>query len=253
MPDIMEPYERGAELIGAHGLVRDCVQQFRVEDMSEDGQFEGWLSVYDVLEPSYRTIFDDGCDDAWLKRVNGNFSQIKLLSQHRASPEYILGDWTAMEVVSKGRMKGLFAWGKLDLEKDVALNIYRDMKAGRLNGLSRGFNVIAGYEEQRKKDPKYVFHFTEVETPEGSIVVFGGNPKSVTTKVRQTEFHNLASIESYLRDAYGASREEAKRIISGVKSALRDEGRGDDSADVLRELEALNSQSANYANLFGGK
>jgi HK97 family phage prohead protease len=141
--------------------------RFEIKNISEDGTFTGMAAVYgnvdfqgDVIEP--------GAFTRTLKDHNG---EIKLLWQH--DPSKPIGKGTITDTAS-----GLQVEGKLALGISTARDAYESLKAGIVDGLSVGYDVI----RQNVKDGKR--YLRELRLYEFSIVTFPANPLATVTSVK---------------------------------------------------------------------
>jgi HK97 family phage prohead protease len=188
-----------------------------VKALDETGMFEGYGSVFDVV---------DGWDDVVVKGAfEKSIAKKKpaMLWQHNSNQP--IGVYTSV----KEDDKGLRLEGKLLIEEiGQARETYALLKAGAINGLSIGYNALA-WEHETRKD-RQIRVLKEIDLWEISLVTFPANPKATVGSVK-----SIREAESYLRDA-GLGRTEAKAVIAAVRdSALRDA----EESDALKAAEGL--------------
>lgn len=143
------------------------VFKFEIKNLTEQGTFEGYLSVYDIVDLG-NDVVEKGAFDKTLKESGG---EIPLLYMHdQRTP---IG---SLEVESDQR--GLKVKGELVLGVQKAQEVYELMKAGVMKGLSIGFKTV------KRKMVKGIRHLQEVKLVEGSVVVFPMMPLATITNVK---------------------------------------------------------------------
>ena len=163
----------------------------RAASIHEDGTFEGYGSVFDVLD-TYGDIVRPGAYAASLARHKADGTRPKLLWQHLQ--EEPIGIWDEMVEDDVG----LFCKGRLLLDIPRAREAHLLMKAGAIDGLSIGFQAVAaefvaadgaGYRDMlpiTSVSGGQVRAVTEIDLWEVSIVTFASNPVSQVTAVRRS-------------------------------------------------------------------
>jgi hypothetical protein len=143
---------------------------------------------------------------------------------------------------------GLYTEGQL-LINDVqqAREAYALMKANAIRGQSIGYKVPDGGEEYDGKTN--VNNLKEIDLWECSIVTFPANTSALVTDIKSMidsgELPTIRSFESFLREAGGYSREQAKRIAThGYADFLKQR----DVADAVDEvsIEKLGEFISNF-------
>lgn len=134
---------------------------------------------------------------------------------------------------------GLRFQGTLVLEDPIARKAHAHMKAGSAQGMSIGYDVMAGGAEIMKSG---VRKLTALKLWEISVVTFGMNPLAGVDNVKQAgQITTIREFEDFLRDVGGFSKAQALAIASGGFKALqgqRDAG-ADGIADLLKTIESL--------------
>lgn len=210
---------------------RECNLRFDCRSIADDGTFEGYASVFGVLETSYGTQFAPGAFSASLAASKSAGTMPKMLWQH---------DWTqpiGVYTEMSEDKRGLLVQGQLILSVPQAKAAYDLLKARAIDGLSVGF-VINSYEYDATDD---VMTITEADLWEVSIVTFAANPEARVGNVRNAEnIRTERDFERFLREEGGFSNNRAKAIASrGFRAAdaHRDDGALD--SGILEDLEAL--------------
>ena len=106
------------------------------DSIGADGTFSGYGSVANLVD-SGADVVARGAFAATLKRHAENGTRPKLLSQHCA--EHPIGTWLEMREDDYG----LFCRGRLILDVEKGRETYALMKAGELDGLSIGYEVVS--------------------------------------------------------------------------------------------------------------
>lgn len=217
---------------------------FEVKFQSANGQFEGYASVFHVVD-SARDRIAPGAFARSLGEMKAAQRLPPLLWQHDTAQP--IGAWR--EMYEDGH--GLYVKGDLFVN-DIARarEAYKLMQEKVVNGLSIGYRVRQSQRDQKTG----VRVLTDVELLEVSMVTFPANDSARVMRVKSAlESGQLPSereFEAFLRDA-GLSRKQAKALLAdGYKSlyANGDAGRdaastgfgGDDSATDSVMVAALN-------------
>lgn len=197
---------------------------FISKSMDDDGMFEGYASVFGVQDHDGDVIVR-GAFTKTLQRYKDDNRMPKMLWQHRT--DMICGKWLVMSEDDRG----LYVKGNCILEVDEGRKAYHLMKAGVLDGMSIGFNIVDGGRDERGRV------ISEVDLWEVSLVTFGANPEALITRVKARE--SIRDYEAFLRDA-GFSRNEAKALAADGYKALRQRDAGDEvDAEVVARLKDL--------------
>lgn len=144
-----------------------------VKTLTEDGTFEGYCSVFNVVDQGGDMI----APGAFKKSLKARpAAKVRLLYQHRwAEP---IGVWEEL----KEDEKGLFGRARLLMEVQQGKEAHALIRAGALDGLSIGFRTIKS-ENGRQEDP-YDRKLTELDLWEVSTVTFPMNVQSTITGVK---------------------------------------------------------------------
>lgn len=186
-----------------------------VKEVSEDGEFSGYASVYDVID-AYREVVAPGAFANSLRKWNSKGRFPPALWQHRAGEP--IGPFTLMREDNQG----LYVEGKLLVDEVQRAREARAlMKAKAIGGMSIGFNVVVEeYNSQEK-----LLTLKEIDLWEVSIVTF---PANEAAQVEMIKSHfaggmpNVREFEDFLREA-GFSKSHAAAIAShGLGRLLRE-------------------------------
>ena len=148
--------------------------EVRVLDGDEPGRFEGYASVFGVVD-SYGTVFDPG---AFKKTVKERKGWLPIVWMH--DPSEPIG---RAEVKEDG--KGLWIEGQLDLDVQRGAEVYSGMKKGYITEMSHSFRAIKE-KKVEAEDKSQIPHYLEVQSFEISPVTanFASNEAATITDVR---------------------------------------------------------------------
>jgi len=202
---------------------------FELKTLKDDGTFSGYGSVFGV-EDSYGDVVEPGAFENSLKAHAEKGTMPALLWQHDAKEP--IGLYKNM----REDKRGLFVEGQLLIDDDpLARRAYAHLKAGSVSGLSIGYMVK---EESFDKDEK-INYLKEVDLWETSIVTFPANDSariSVVKAINEGEIPDIRELENAVRDAFGFSAREAKRLLADGYKGLAE--RRDVDEESLTELAA---------------
>lgn len=205
---------------------------FEVKEVTENGNFAGYGSVYGVVDQGDDIVTSGAFADS-LAQWYGKGRFPALLWQHKANEP--IGAYTAM----REDANGLYVEGKLALKTQRGAEAYELMKMGALSGLSIGFQTREDAYDQKSG----VRTIKKGDLWEVSLVTFPMNDDARVAVVKSIDdITDYKSLENYLRDAGGYSRTEAKAIIAKAKSLAQREAGSDDEAARLMEALTRNLQ-----------
>lgn len=138
-----------------------------VKSVSEEGEFEGMLSVYNVVDLG-GDLVEPG---AFTKTIEENSGTVPMLWQHDTTQP--IGTLQLKETAD-----GLAVRGKLILTVQRAREAYDLLKSGSIRGLS------IGYQKIKHEMVKGVRHLKELKLYEGSIVTFPMLPVAQVTAIK---------------------------------------------------------------------
>lgn len=208
-----------------------------VKDVSEDGTFEGYGSIFGNLD-SYGEIVEPGAFGKSLSRHAKEKSAPPLLWQHNSQEP--IGVWENLQEDAKG-LKGT---GRFVLETTRGREAYALIKAGVVRGLS------IGYREVKTEPVGNNRLLKELDLLEISIVTFPANRRASVTAVKSDRMEEFArrlrdgepmpikEFEDILRDA-GVPKSMATAIAShGYAKAIRSDSEGKANELAITSLRA---------------
>lgn len=162
---------------------------FELKGVDDAGTFEGWLSVYGVVDLG-NDMIQSG---AFTKTIKENGGKVPMLWQHDTKEP--IG---SLEL--EDRADGLWVKGTLLMDSvQRAKEAYALIKADVIRGLSIGYKAIA----DKTKVVKGVRHLGEVKLFEGSIVTFPMLPvaqiATVKSEAKGDFMQELDRIETWAR------------------------------------------------------
>jgi HK97 family phage prohead protease len=187
---------------------------FEVKRVAETGEFEGYASVFDIIDQGHDIIIRG----AFLRSLKERGAQaIRFLWQH--DPSEPIG---RIEEVREDQ-RGLYVRGRLLLDVARAREAHALMVAGALDGLSIGFHTVTadlddftGVRRLMDVDLWEISLVTFPMQPEARVTSFKtmGKTMGKTTGKKTGPITTLRAFETFLRDAGGFSRSEAKGIAA---------------------------------------
>jgi HK97 family phage prohead protease len=216
------------------------VVPFETKAVTEDRSFEGYGSVFGVLD-SYDDVVAKGAFAKSLRGGGRGGRTPALLWQHDAKTP--IGVYTDMREDDTG----LFVKGRFSktAKGDEAYELLKD---GALSGLSIGFTTSKAQMDEKTG----VRTLTEVDLWEVSLVTFPANQSARVTGVKADgSLPTEREFEEFLRDA-GFTRNHAKFIISkGYRLTRRDAMPSDDACGELAELIVNSARVATGVDAHG--
>ena len=210
----------------------------QVKDLSEDGTFEGYGSIFGNVD-SYGEKVLPGAFVESLAKHKRKGSRVLMLWNHNAIEP--IGVWDDLAEDAKG----LWGKGQLILEVQRAREIHALMKRGGIGGLS------IGYRELDTDQDGAVRLLKKLELYEISPVSFPANRRARIEAVKSERMEEFArrlrdgdpmpikEFEDILREA-GVPKSMAVQIASvGYAKAIRSESEGDKAKDAERFLQLL--------------
>jgi len=210
---------------------------FVVSDISESGEFEGYISTYYDVD-SYGTYFMPGAWDKSIERFNSGEVIPVLWSHDRTKP---IGKCTEL----RSDEKGLWAHGKLTMEDPQAKIAYAHMKDGSVLGLSVGFEM--DYDSVEYNQDLDAYGIADADLMEFSTAVFPANPNAKITQVKSSHDHDNGENDMNLKDQIDAMNKAIEDIRAAANSASDAEISKRDA-----EIASLKTQIAQLSNPITG-
>lgn len=203
----------------------------------DSGAIEGYASIFGNLDRGGDVVLPG----AFQKFSRTRDGKVLMLYQHRADAPIGKAD------VSQDS-RGLHFRAQLVLEDPTAKRAYNHMRAGLLDGMSIGYDVLPGgaaFKGDRRE--LSALHLVEL-----SAVTFGMNPEARVEVVKSaSECADVRELEHLIRERLGVSARKAKVAANKWWPILTDrDGRDDDREDrgaeegiaqMAADLRALNS------------
>mgnify|MGYP001180653590 CR=1 FL=1 len=203
----------------------------QVKDLSEDGTFEGYGSMFGNID-SYGEVVEPGAFARSLAKHNKEKSKPLMLWQHNSAEP--IGVWEDLQEDEKG----LRGRGRLLTGIRRADEAYIMLKAGAVQGLS------IGYREVRAEPDGTIRRLRELDLREISIVSFPANRQARVQSVKSERIEEFAQrlrdgdpmpikeFEDILREV-GVPKAMAVQIASvGYAKAIRSESEGVKASDL---------------------
>jgi HK97 family phage prohead protease len=213
--------------------VRDFALSVKAEGVADDGTFEGYGSVYGVVD-SYKEVVAPRAFAESLAELDEKQRRVPVLWQHRSDqPIGIYSEISEDET-------GLFVKGQLLIDAVAqAAEAHALMKAGAVTGLSIGYWV----RESSLDDKTGIRTLSKLDLVEVSLVTFPANDdarvEAVKFKLAHGELPDIREFEKLLREA-GFSKTQAAVVAGhGLPELLRREAAGDATKEGVEALSAM--------------
>lgn len=201
--------------------LESLVSPFHVKALGEDGTFEGYGSVFGVVD-AYGDVVAKGAFKRSLREAREKRRMPAMLWQHR--PSEPIGIWTEMREDDIG----LFVKGQL-AQTALGRDAHALLKMGALSGLSIGF-VTRKHETDEETG---ITTLKDIDLWEVSPVTFPANPEARVTDVRgMGDAMTEREFEHWLVHTGGFSRSHAKALIANGYRALTREAERTTQRDV---------------------
>jgi HK97 family phage prohead protease len=195
--------------------------------------FSGYGAAFNNVD-SYGDVIAPGAFAKFLSDIQENREPWPaMLSQHGAmglTSEDLtpIGAWSSLSEDGKG----LSTAGDLaKTQRGIEMHTLLSMKPrAAIDGLSIGYIAKKWDPRTKPEDPRRTLR--EIVLVEISPVTFPANRNARVSSVKSIEdMTGLSEIETYLREAGGFSRAEAKTLVARIKAAGRD--------DAISDLDQL--------------
>ena len=189
------------------------------KEPDEDGIFEGYASVFDVVDQGMDVV----AKGAFTKSL-GSGRKVKLLWQHDSGK--VIGKLDEL----REDERGLYVKGRLLKEIQLGREAMALMRADAIDSMSIGYRTVEAIPEAGGRVRK----LTEIDLFEVSLVTFPMQELARVTDVKSIRTER--EFEAFLRDA-GYSRKEAAAItLHGFKAITgqRDAGSDDEQSEAAK-------------------
>lgn len=188
--------------------------------LGDAGQFSGYAAIFGNVDLG-GDIIEPGAFKQFAKNKKG---KITVLWQHNSTEPIGLAEVSQDE-------KGLAFDGELVLEDPLARTAFAHMKAGSVNGMSIGYDVL---ENGSKRDNAGIRTLSKLKLWEISAVTFGMNPLARIEAAKAAAVTTIREFEEFLREA-GYSKSQSLLLASGGWPALQSR-RDSGDADGIKQL-----------------
>ena len=211
-------------------LIKLIPCNYEIKEVSEEGIFSGYASVFDKEPDSYGDIVEMGAFKRTIKAGGRNKNGIAMLMQHRADKP--IGVWTKL----KEDDHGLYVEGKLAIKTTDGNDVYELMKIGALKGLSIGYTV----KKFSRDEDKNITILQELELWEISPVTFPAKINATVSSIKSIEnASNERELEMALRES-GLSKNAALYLVKLCRPKLRESVDNDSALAILKSLKEIN-------------
>lgn len=197
--------------------------------VGDSGKFEGYAAIFGNVDLGMDLI-KEGAYKEFAYRKNG---KIVVLNQHR------IGEPIGLADISQDS-KGLAFSGELIMDLPIARNTHILMKAGVVDEMSMGYDVLPGGAKILESG---VRELSGLKLWEISPVTFAMNPSAgidaVKNLMRDGQLPSLKEFEDFLREA-GFSNTQAKAIAGNGLRKLLDRCEADgNTSEALKMLTSF--------------
>lgn len=181
---------------------------------AEDGTFEGYASVFGVVDQGYDVVERGAFVKSLARR------KPKMLWQHEMDKP--IGVWDEV----REDERGLYVKGRLLTEVAKGREALALLKAGAIDSMSIGYRTV---EATMEPGDRMIRKLLEIDLFEISLVTFPMLPDAKVTGVKSITTER--DFEQFLRDA-GFSKSEAVAVtLHGFKGLAKRRDAGEDKAD----------------------
>lgn len=201
--------------------------EFKAE--GDKGQFSGYAAVFENVDLGGDVIRRE----AFKEFVQNSDGKVKVLFQHDSFGMTASGGLPIGLATVEQNSKGLKFSGDLVMDDPFVQRVHTHMKAGTLDGMSIGYDVLPGGAKFMESGHRELL---ALKLWEISPVTFGMNPKAGITDVKAVT--DIRELEELLRDVAGLSRAQAKLHASAIWKTRTGQRDADDGG-VEQELQRL--------------
>jgi HK97 family phage prohead protease len=200
--------------------------------LSDEGDFEGYAAIFGNLDLG-GDVIEHGAFEEFQTNKNGDV--VVLLAHDRGG----MFGGAALPIGSAKVFqddRGLRFKGKLVMDDPLARRVHAHMKAGTLEGMSIGYDILPGGQELLESG---VRKLTALKLWEISPVIWGMNPQARIEDVKGArDIKTIRDFEKFLRDVGGFSNSQAKGLALHGFNGL-EKNRDDSDTDTLGKIYAI--------------
>lgn len=195
--------------------MKRLIVPMEVKKVTDQGYFEGYASVFDNVDLGYDVV-EKG---AFTEIVRNSQGKVLTLFQHDSSGYTASGGLPIGAADVSQDDKGLAFKTQLVMEDEFVKRVHTHLKAGTLDGMSVGFDILPGGAEYTDAGIRRI---KAARLWEISVVTFGMNPKARVESVKHLAFNgSVRELEELIREEWGFSNAVAKALAAGVKRELQ--------------------------------
>lgn len=181
------------------------IDQIDVKFTSDkEGIFSGYASVFGGVDAYGDTIIKGAYENTLQNRKR----PVQMRWNHWGD---VIGKWLTITEDEKG----LFVEGSLTPNHSLAQDVYASLKHGSIGGLSIGYRVVRGAENETGGMDLYEIDLIEISVVE--------SPADLAAQIDEVKSHiktasSLKEVEAILRDAGNFTRSDATALVARVKA-----------------------------------
>lgn len=204
------------------------IDQIDVKFTSDkEGIFSGYASVWGGVDAYGDTIIKG----AYANTLQNRKRPVQLRWNHWGD---VIGKW--LTIIEDE--KGLFVEGSLTPNHSLAQDVYASLKHGSIGGLSIGYRVVRGVDNETGG-----MDLHEIDLIEISVVE---SPADLAAQIDEVKSHiqtanSLKEVEAILRDAGNFTRTDATALVARIKSiALGEQEKQTSDTEALKAAITAN-------------
>ena len=227
-----------AEATGARARLEAKFTQLDLAEVSADGAFEGYASLFYKEDMGRDVVLPGAFRDSLAKR---GASGVRMLFQH--DPNQPIGTWLEL----REDARGLYCRGRITPDAARAREVLALMRARAIDGLSIGFKTV-----RARRDPtRGIRRLEKIDLWEISIVTFPLLPEArigaIKSSVHSAGPPTERTLERRLTQDAGLSRSEARALMrSGLQGLVAKQ----DAGATISEDAHLAARIAGLAHRF---
>lgn len=210
------------------------IDQIDVKFTSDkEGIFSGYASVFGGVDAYGDTIMAG----AYANTLQNRKRPVQMRWNHYGD---VIGKWLSITEDEKG----LFVEGSLTPNHSLAQDVYASLKHGSIGGLSIGYRVVKGVENETGGFDLYEIDLIEISVVE-SPADLAAQIEVVKSNIKTAD--SLKEVEAILRDAGNFTRSDATALVARIKAIAL----GEQEAKTSEEEAIKNAILTNINKLKG--